>query len=132
MKIALFGNAMKRMTLGEVSHVLEFMELRQVEVYLSQELRQEMNLRDYPPFPDEEKAWKEFTDEGNMIDFALSIGNCGHLGFLAEVQTNQVDLIMDQLIQGRYTIEQRSLLTVDGKGGHLSSPYALNEIAVMK
>ena len=39
MKIALFGNAMKRMTLGEVSHVLEFMELRQVEVYLSQELR---------------------------------------------------------------------------------------------
>ena len=59
MKIALFGNAMKRMTLGEVSHVLEFMELRQVEVYLSQELRQEMNLRDYPPFPDEEKAWKE-------------------------------------------------------------------------
>ena len=154
MKIALFGNAMKRMTLGEVSHVLEFMELRQVEVYLSQELRQEMNLRDYPPFPVEEKAWKEFTDEGNMIDFALSIGgdgtflttasilgdrkipivgiNCGHLGFLAEVQTNQVDLIMDQLIQGRYTIEQRSLLTVDGKGGHLSSPFALNEIAVMK
>ena len=77
MKIALFGNAMKRMTLGEVSHVLEFMELRQVEVYLSQELRQEMNLRDYPPFPDEEKAWKEFTDEGNMIDFALSIGGDG-------------------------------------------------------
>ena len=77
MKIALFGNAMKRMTLGEVSHVLEFMELRQVEVYLSQELRQEMNLRDYPPFPAEEKAWKEFTDEGNMIDFALSIGGDG-------------------------------------------------------
>ena len=47
-------------------------------------------------------------------------------------KVNQVDLIMDQLIQGRYTIEQRSLLTVDGKGGHLSSPFALNEIAVMK
>ena len=69
MKIALFGNAMKRMTLGEVSHVLEFMELRQVEVYLSQELRQEMNLRDYPPFPAEEKAWKEFTDEGIRLSF---------------------------------------------------------------
>ena len=154
MKIAIFGNAMKRFTMNEVSHLLEFTALRQVDVYLSQELRQEMNLRDYPPFPAEDDAWQAFTEEGNMIDFALSIGgdgtflttasiignknisivgvNCGHLGFLAEVQMNQVDLIMDQLIQGRYTIEQRSLLAVEGEGGHLSSPFALNEVAVMK
>lgn len=154
MKIAIFGNAMKHNTLDEVSHVLEFMELRQVDVYLSQELRQEMNLREYPAFPAEDEAWRAFTEEGNMIDFALSIGgdgtflttasiignknipivgvNCGHLGFLAEVQTNQVDIIMEQLIKGRYTIEQRSLLCVEGEGGHLSAPFALNEIAVMK
>ena len=154
MKIAIFGNAMKRITISEVSHLLEFMALRQVDVYLSQELRQEMNLRDYPPFPAEDEAWQAFCHEGNMIDFALSIGgdgtflttasiignknipivgiNCGHLGFLAEVQTQQVDIIMDQLIQGRYTIEQRSLLTVEGEGGHISSPFALNEVAVMK
>ena len=154
MKIAIFGNAMKRVTLDELSHLLEFMALREVDVYLSQELRQEMNLRDYPPFPAEDEAWQAFTDEGNMIDFALSIGgdgtflttasiigsknipivgiNCGHLGFLAEVQTQQVDRIMDQLIQGRYTIEQRSVLAVEGEGGHLSSPFALNEVAVMK
>ena len=154
MKIAIFGNAMKHNTLDEVSHLLEFMELRQVDVYLSQELRQEMNLREYPAFPAEDEAWRAFTEEGNMIDFALSIGgdgtflttasiignknipivgvNCGHLGFLAEVQTNQVDIIMEQLIKGRYTIEQRSLLCVEGEGGHLSAPFALNEIAVMK
>lgn len=154
MKIAIFGNAMKRVTIDELSHLLEFMALREVEVYLSQELRQEMNLRDYPPFPAEDEAWQTFTDEGHMIDFALSIGgdgtflttasiignknipilgiNCGHLGFLAEVQTQQVDVIMDQLIQGRYTIEQRSLLEVEGKGGHISCPFALNEVAVMK
>ena len=77
MKIAIFGNAMKRFTLDEVAHLLEFMELRQVDVYLSQELRQEMNLRDYPAFPAENDAWKAFTEEGNMIDFALSIGGDG-------------------------------------------------------
>lgn len=154
MKVAIFGNAMKHNTLSEVSHLLEFMQLRDVDIYLSQELRQEMNLREYPAFPVEDEAWKVFTDAGNMIDFALSIGgdgtylttasiigaknipilgiNCGHLGFLAEVQTQQVDIIMEQLIQGRYTIEQRSLLAVKGEGGHLSSPFALNEIAVMK
>ena len=154
MKVAIFGNAMKHNTLSEVSHLLEFMQLRDVDIYLSQELRQEMNLRDFPAFPVEDEAWQAFTEAGNMIDFALSIGgdgtylttasligtknipilgiNCGHLGFLAEVQTQQVDIIMEQLIQGRYTIEQRSLLAVTGNGGHLSSPYALNEIAVMK
>ena len=56
MNIAIFGNAMKHNTLDEVSHLLEFMELRQVDVYLSQELRQEMNLREYPAFPAEDEA----------------------------------------------------------------------------
>ena len=77
MKIAIFGNAMKRHTIDEVSHLLEFMALRDVDVYLSQELRQELNLREYPAFPTEEEAWQTFTAEGNMIDFALSIGGDG-------------------------------------------------------
>ena len=34
MKIAIFGNAMKRFTINEVSHLLEFTALRQVDVYL--------------------------------------------------------------------------------------------------
>lgn len=154
MKIAIFGNAMKQNTISEVAHLLEFMQLREVEVYLSQELRQEMNLRDYPPFPVTDEAWQTFLQQGNELDFALSVGgdgtflttaslignknipivgvNCGHLGFLAEVQTQQVDQIMDQLIRGLYTIEQRSILQVEASSGHLTSPFALNEVAVMK
>ena len=71
---------------------------------------------------------------GEPIDFALSVGgdgtfltsaaaignknipilgvNCGHLGFLAEVQTNDLDAILNQLVAGQYTIEQRSLLNL--------------------
>ena len=52
MKIAIFGNAMKSETLREVQHILEFMEQKGVHVLLSQELRQELNLREYPSFPD--------------------------------------------------------------------------------
>ena len=145
MTIAIFGNAMKANTLDEVSHILEFMQLRGVNVVLSQELRQELNLRAYKPLSEAEEP----------IDFALSVGgdgtflttaaaigarsipilgiNCGRLGFLAEVQTKNVDVIMDELIKGDYTIEQRTLLHVEPSRSELiMAPNALNEIAVMK
>jgi len=145
MTIAIFGNAMKENTLQEVTHILEFMQLRGVDVVLSQELRQELNMRAYAPF----------TDAKEPIDFAMSIGgdgtflttaaaigaknipivgiNCGRLGFLADVQTKNVDVIMDQLIKGDYTIEQRTLLHVEPSRSELiMAPNALNEIAVMK
>lgn len=159
MTIAIFGNSMKQQTLEEVSHLLEFMQLRGVNVLLSQELRAEMNLREYPLFSAEtllsqnDGGW--ITPNGEAVDFAISVGgdgtflttaaaigdknipilgiNCGHLGFLADVQTRDVDVIMDQLIRGEYTIEQRTLLHVTLCGaGQILSPYALNEIAVLK
>ncbi|MBR6492441.1 MAG: NAD kinase [Paludibacteraceae bacterium] len=162
MKIAIFGNAMKSETLREVQHILEFMEQKGVHVLLSQELRQELNLREYPSFPDKsisELGISELADE--PIDFALSIGgdgtfltsaaaigdknipilgvNCGRLGFLAEVQTDALDEILQKLIAGEYTIEQRSLLNLtvldkDGiaREGLILSPNALNEIAILK
>lgn len=154
MNIVIFGNAMKVTTPGEVAHLLEFMQRRDVTVYLSQELRQELNLRNYPPFPDTDAEWKAFCDSGEYIDFALSIGgdgtflttasligarnipivgvNAGHLGFLAEVQTQNVDIILEQLVKGEYEIEQRALLQVKAEDAHLVYPYALNEIAIMK
>lgn len=156
MTIAIFGNAMKENTLIEVSHILAFMEKRGVNVLLSQELRQELNLREFPPFPEDWKGEEETKSPYNEpIDFAMSIGgdgtflttaaaigcknipiigvNCGQLGFLADVQTKDVDMIMKQLIEGQYTIEQRSVLRVScGREGLIMAPNALNEIAIMK
>lgn len=165
MKIAIFGNAMKSETLQEVQHILQFMSDKDVEVYLSQELRQELNLREYAGFPEMNGEWSEngraASEMINAIDFALSVGgdgtfltsaaaigqknipilgiNCGHLGFLAEVQSQDVDVILHKLMEGQYTIEQRSLLSVtvlDARGnkreGLIMAPNALNEIAILK
>lgn len=147
MTIAVFGNTYKRATIPEVEHILHFMEERHVRVLLSQELRHEMTLfMQHDPF-------KADTDED--VDFALSVGgdgtflttasiigdknipilgiNCGHLGFLADVNTNDIDRILQELVDQHYTIEQRSLLQVTTLGGgHIMSPYALNEVAIMK
>lgn len=162
MTIAIFGNALKANTLIEVRHILQFMSERGVHVMLSQELRQELDLREYPSFPENWDGEKQPENiYGEPIDFALSVGgdgtfltsaaaignknipilgvNCGHLGFLAEVQTNDLDAILNQLVAGQYTIEQRSLLNLsiidkDGivREGLIMSPNALNEIAILK
>ena len=161
MRIAIFGNAMKSDTLREVRHILDFMADKDVQVFLSQELRQELNLREYPSFPD---IAIQSMIEGigkEPIDFALSVGgdgtfltsaaaigdknipilgiNCGHLGFLAEVQSQDLDCILQKLVAGEYTIEQRSLLNLsilDREGnkrdGLVMAPNALNEIAILK
>lgn len=148
MTIAIFGNTYKRATIQQVDHILWFMQHHEVRVLLSRELRDEMNLReDYEPFNPE-------SDE--FIDFALSIGgdgtflttashvvernipilgiNVGHLGFLAEVQTGEVDEILRRLISQQYTIEQRTMLQVSISEGHtrIIYPFALNEVALMK
>ncbi len=157
MTVAVFGNSMKVNMPDEVGHVLDFLQRRGVDVRLSNELRQELHLREYAPFPEEwvldNGEWR--PQNGEAIDFALSIGgdgtflttaaaigdknipiigiNMGHLGFLADVQTKNVDLIMEQLVAGKYTIEQRALLQVSGSEGyHISNPNALNEVAVLK
>ena len=162
MTIAIFGNAMKSTTLREVRHILDFMTEKGVHVLLSQELRQELDLREYPGFPENWDGDKQPENVyGEPIDFALSVGgdgtflttaaavgnknipilgvNCGHLGFLAEVQTEDLDEILQKLVAGEYTIEQRGLLHLtvldkDGiaREGLILSPNALNEIAILK
>ncbi len=153
---------MKPQTLAEVRRILEFMTQEGVHVLLSQELRQELDLREYPGFPENWDSDRQPENVyGEPIDFALSVGgdgtfltsaaaignknipilgvNCGHLGFLADVQTQDLNDILQKLVEGEYTIEQRSLLTVTvyDKDGLLRTdlvmaPNALNEIAILK
>lgn len=162
MTIAIFGNAMKSDTLREVQHILTFMTEQKINVLLSQELRQELDLREYPSFPENWDGEQQPENVyGEPIDFALSVGgdgtfltsaaaigdknipivgvNCGHLGFLAEVQTQDVDDILQKLIAGEYTIERRILLNLTildkdnmRREGLIMAPNALNEIAILK
>ena len=141
MVIAIFGNTLRAETISEVKHIVEFLQLRDITVVLSPELRHDVFSRDLPSVED------YISTTGESIDFAISVGgdgtflttasmvghldipilgiNCGHLGYLAEVQTDNVDVILDQLINNQYTIEKRSVLEVSSsKGGKIASPFA--------
>lgn len=149
MVIAIFGNTLRSETIREVKHIIEFLQLRGVDIVLSQELRHEAFSRDFPSVED------YVSHTGETIDFALSVGgdgtflttaslvghldipilgiNCGHLGYLAEVRTDNIDIVLEQLINNQYTIEQRRMLELTcQQDGKIASPYALNEIAVLK
>ena len=149
MTIAIFGNTLRSNTIREVKRIIDFLQQRDVEIVLSQELRHEAINREFPSVDD------YVSHDNHTIDFALSVGgdgtflttatlvghldipilgiNCGHLGYLAEVQTDNVELVLDQLVNNNYTIEKRSMLEVScQQEGKLASPYALNEVAILK
>lgn len=158
MTIAIFGNTDKRETLQEVSHILSFMKKRDVRVLLSAELRNEMCVQQSSEGNSLREDYAAYQPEmEDAIDFALSIGgdgtflttamqvveksipilgiNCGHLGFLADVRTEDVDDILTKLVAKDYTIEQRIMLEVSTKNQavkRIINPFALNEIAIQK
>jgi NAD+ kinase len=149
MTIAIFGNTLRSETIREVKHIIAYLQERGVELVLSHELRHEAFGREYPSVED----YIQHAD--HSIDFALSLGgdgtflttaslvghldipilgvNCGHLGYLAEVQASNVEQVLDLLISNQYTIEQRRMLEVScTQEGKIASPYALNEVGILK
>lgn len=61
--------------------------------------------------------------------------NLGRLGFLAEVELDDIGTALRAVADGNWTVEDRPGLLVevhDGGGRHLGSGWALNEVAVEK
>lgn len=149
MRIAIFANSFRSETVREVKHIMDYLCTKGIDIVLSHELHQEPFGRDYTSMDGYS------AQNSNQIDFALSVGgdgtflttaslvghldipilgiNCGHLGFLSEVQTDNVEEILDQLINQQYTLEKRTMLEVTcAANDKILSPYALNEVAVLK
>ncbi len=60
--------------------------------------------------------------------------NCGNLGFLSEVETDELDSAMSKLIKGEYDLEKRILIdiTVTRNGETVFRSQAINEGALTK
>lgn len=60
--------------------------------------------------------------------------NLGRLGFLADIEPDEIEEAMDKLIHEQYKIEERMMLraTIVGANGETSVFYALNEINVTR
>ncbi|WP_152364820.1 NAD kinase [Microlunatus speluncae] len=66
-------------------------------------------------------------------DIPLLGVNLGHVGFLAEAESSEIDNIVDHIVNRSYTVEERSTIDVQvHTAGEAWSSFAINEVTVEK
>ncbi|WP_232822911.1 NAD kinase [Glycomyces dulcitolivorans] len=67
-------------------------------------------------------------------DIPLLGVNFGKVGFLAEAETGELETVVSRLLEGDYSVEERTALSVEaiGTDGELHRSWAFNDIAVEK
>jgi len=99
--------------------------------------------------------FNDYSDINNDIDFLFCVGgdgtflqtlplikdsgipilgfNTGRLGFLTSISKEEVSVALEDILDGKYTIEQRSLIEINKPSNLFGTDnYALNEITVHK
>lgn len=155
MKIAIFGQQFHDYTLKYLTVLLDCLTSHGAELYIESAFAQ--IIRDNKIISEQFKKIGEYTNLDKTFDLVVSIGgdgtilraitsvkdleiplvgiNTGRLGFLATVQTNEIQQAFDDIFSGNYAISSRSLVSVETNPPHpdLSQiNFALNEIAVSR
>lgn len=152
LKFALFGNSHQPKKSAHVGHLFQALQAYPVEVLIDdafyRSLPEELR-RAYP-------SYRPFQGDDFEADMILSIGgdgtflksasrvkdrnipilgiNTGRLGFLADISPEEIEVTLQEMVQGQFHVEERSVLQLSCEGGSPLEgyPFALNEIAVLK
>lgn len=155
MKLAVFGRFNNTYTLTSVDTLLNYVSKKNVEVYIESEFSALLksvseNNSFYETFDTFETLDKSFDllisigGDGTIlraITFVAALDipivgiNTGRLGFLATIQVEDIEKAIQNIIDGRYKISERSLLSVETTPENadiLELDFALNEVAVSR
>jgi len=151
MKVGLFGNDYQVKSQKSIQRLFEKLVALQAKVYVEDRFYNYLTKHfTYTPSID-----GLIDADQNELDFAISLGgdgtflqtaarigrqnipilgiNTGRLGFLADINTEDIEETLDEILRNEYTVEERSLLELESnppfKGNY---NYALNEIAILK
>lgn len=151
LRFALFGNIYQPKKSTLVKKLLCSLEEHKAEVYIDRPFHEYLSRQlqiDVSPTA-------LFEGDQFEADFAVSMGgdgtflqtasriaskgipiigiNTGRLGFLADVSGDEIDQTINNIFEGIYRTERRSVLQVEySEGQPQGIPYALNEVAVLK
>ncbi len=151
MKIALFGKQFGEKFLSKFQYIVNFLEKKGIAISLDERLADYVE-KEFRLSLDAYPTYKEFSED---LDMVLSIGgdgtfleaalwvrdknipilgiNSGRLGFLAVVAPNEVEKALNFVVEGKYDLEERSLVKiVSPKNLMESAPFALNEVGIFK
>ena len=151
MKFAIFGNIYQAKKSSHAENLFRILGRHKAELAISREFHRFLTSDLHLQIPPAEL----FDDDRFTADMVISLGgdgtflkaanrvgskqipilgiNTGRLGFLADISPEEMKETFDEIRDGRYDIEKRSVLQVTcNDGRRLKTPYALNEIAVLK
>lgn len=145
LRIAIYPNFQKNHALSCAGEVCRLLHALGGEVYVDMSYRREFGELDFVRFG-------EFTDLMTQMDIIIAIGgdgtmlrcakemigtsavllgiNTGHLGFMAGLETDELDAL-EKLFRGEYYLSERMMIEGELCGaGHSQRFTALNDIAV--
>ena len=155
MKVAIFGRFYNETTTISVETLFNYLLKKDVDAYIETEFSnliksEAQNKKDYTSF-------KTFDTLDASFDLLVSVGgdgtilraityvkdlgipiigiNTGRLGFLATIQVDGIESAIQDIIDGKYEISERSLLSIETTPENddiTSLNFALNEIAISR
>jgi len=150
MKIAVFGQKIKN-TESSVEVLLTHLQKKGVDFFIESDflnlLNQNKGFRDLKTFNVLDKSFDlliSIGGDGTILraitfvkDMEIPIVgiNTGRLGFLATIQTNNIETAIDNILNNNYKISERSLLSIETLPENKdinSLNFALNEVTVAR
>ncbi len=151
MRIAVFGNRYQEAHIEELSTLFDLMSRHNVWVemeesfynYLCSALTSPPEVNDLIKGDDFNAAMAlSIGGDGTFLRTAQRVGekeipilgiNTGHLGYLADVTVNEANDKLQNLLDGKYHVESRTMIAVTSPDAKLNLwRYALNEVAILK
>lgn len=151
MKFVLFGNVYQAKKSQHALHLCELLHHHRAEICMNSEFYHFLTEEQcfcLPPVSILEGGCAEadmaisLGGDGTFLKAATHVGdrkipilgiNTGRLGFLADVLPEEMDQVVEEIMCGRYRVEERSVLQVISLTGSIRlNPFGLNEIAVLK
>jgi NAD+ kinase len=154
MKVAIYGRVMKTGASAEALQTLvSKLEKAGVDFFIYEPFLKEVGNKIKI---NSKKTFSSHQDIKGKVKFLFSIGgdgtlletvtlvrdsgipvmgiNTGRLGFLSSISKDEIEIAIDAVLKGKYTLDKRTLLELETKPSKHpeASNFALNEIAVLK
>jgi len=151
MKVGLFGNSFQIEKKKSVRTLFDKLHDLRAEIYIDRPFEHFLS-KEFAPAPifagliqSEEFALDlaiSWGGDGTFLRTAAWVGrqdipilgiNTGRLGFLADINTDDIETTLDEIFRKEYTIENRSVIELESHPPFRGTfNYALNEIAILK
>lgn len=152
MRIAVFGSTHQERYLDGIAFLFNILAQHDITLAVHEKFYKYL-CENLPETPSVEEI---ITDNDFSADIAMSLGgdgtflrtakrvgqknipivgiNTGHLGYLTDAKMDEVERVVNDLMQGLYKIECRTLIEVKSldENHHIDQPFALNEVAILR